>query len=202
MYAFDNNMMTNAGWNIDGDFTQNSFNFCIPLNRLLGFAEDYNRVICNAKHDLILLRSSKDNGVCYSIDYKEDFLFTITNIVWKVKHIQLSDYKKLSFVKTIKDGKSLPIVFRSWDCCFNPTFPGGTKHSWNVKLSANRERLRFEKDTKFVHCNLTNIKIHLNLDTYPYDDLNLKFNQNRYAILYDMYAKFQQSFYKKEPQPL
>ncbi|XP_075150941.1 uncharacterized protein LOC142242430 [Haematobia irritans] len=205
--SFDNNMMTNAGWNIDDDFTQNSFNFCIPLNRLLGFAEDYNKVICNAKHDLILLRSSNDNSVCYSIDDKEDIRLTITNIVWKVQHIQLSDYKKLSFLKTIKDGKSLPIAFRSWDCYFNPTFPGGTKHSWNVKLSANRERPRFiaftfEKDNKFVHCNLTNIKVHLNSDTYPYDDLNLKFNQNRYAILYDMYAKFQQSFYMKEPQPL
>ncbi|XP_075151173.1 uncharacterized protein LOC142225283 [Haematobia irritans] len=187
--SFDNNMMTNAGWNIDG------------------FAEDYNKVICNAKHDLILLRSSNDNSVCYSTDDKEDIRLTITNIVWKVQHIQLSDYKKLSFLKTIKDGKSLPIAFRSWDCYFNPTFTGGTKHSWNVKLSANRERPRFiafafEKYNKFVHCNLTNIKVHLNSDTYPYDDLNLKFNQNRYAILYDMYAKFQQSFYMKEPQPL
>ncbi|XP_075163004.1 uncharacterized protein LOC142235626 [Haematobia irritans] len=186
--SFDNNMMTNAGWNIDGDFTQNSFNFCIPLNRLLGFAEDYNKVICNAKHDLILLRSSNDNSVCYSIDDKEDIRLTITNIVWKVQHIQLSDYKKLSFLKTIKDGKSLSIAFRSWDCYINPTFTGGTKHSWNVKLSANRERPRFiaftfEKYNKFVHCNL----------------IYLKFNQNRYAILYDMYAKFQQSFYMKEP---
>ncbi|KAI8124254.1 uncharacterized protein LOC124421264 [Lucilia cuprina] len=205
--SFESNMMSNAGWSTDGDFSSSSFNYCVPLNRLLGFAEDFNKVICNSKHDLILLRSSKDVNACYSTDAKEEISLSITNIVWKVQHIHLSDYKKIQFMKTIKDGKSLPIAFRSWDCYYNPTFPGGMKHSWNVKLSTNRERPRFvvfifEKDNKFVHSDLSNIKVHLNSDTYPYDDLNLKFDDNRYAILYDMYAKFQQNYYMKEPQPL
>lgn len=205
--AFESNMMSNAGWSIDGDLNRSTFNFCVPLNRLLGFAEDFNKVLCNSKHDLILLRSSNDTNACYSTDAKEEIHLTITNIIWKVQHIHLSDYKKIQFMKTIKDGKSLPIAFRSWDCYFNPTFPGGTKHSWNVKLSTNRERPRyvifiFEKENKFEHSDLTNVKVHLNSDTYPYDDLNLKFGENRYAILYDMYAKFQQNFYMKDPQPL
>ncbi|XP_065371808.1 uncharacterized protein LOC135963759 [Calliphora vicina] len=205
--SFESNMMSNAGWSTEGDISRSSFNFCVPLNRLLGFAEDFNKVICNSKHDLILLRSSKDTNACYSTDANEEISVSITSIVWKVQHIHLSDYKKIQFMKTIKDGKSLPIAFRSWDCYYNPTFPGGMKHSWNVKLSTNRERPRFViflfvKDNKFVHSDLSNIKVHLNSDTYPYDDLNLKFDENRYAILYEMYAKFQQNYYMKEPQPL
>lgn len=110
-------------------------------------------------------------------------------------------------MKTIKSGTSLPITFRSWDCHFNPTFKGATKCNWNVKLSANRERPRFvlfalEKDGKFVHSNLANIKVYLNSDTYPYDDLNLKFEENRYAVLYEMYTKFQQSYFLRESQPI
>lgn len=203
----ESNMMSNAGWSINDDIATTSFNFCVPLKCLLGFAEDFNKVICNSKHDLVILRSSSDTNACYSTDVKKNLRLSITNITWKVQHIHLSDYKKIQFMKTIKDGKSLSIAFRSWDCYFNPTFPGGTKHSWNVKLSVNRERPRyvafvFEKDNKFVHSDLTNIKVHLNSDTYPYDDLNLKFGENRYAVLYDMYAKFQQNFYMKEPQPL
>lgn len=203
----ESNMMSNAGWGTDGDISSSTFNFCVPLNRLLGFAEDFRKILCNSKHDLILLRSANDINACYSTEKEEDIRLTITNIVWKVQHINLSDYRKINFLKTIKEGKSLPIAFRSWDSYFNPTFAGGMKHSWNVKLSANRERPRyvafvFVNDNKIVHCDLTNIKVHLNSDTYPYDDLNLKFGENRYAILYDMYAKFQQNFYMKEPQPL
>ncbi|XP_061396090.1 uncharacterized protein LOC133331729 [Musca vetustissima] len=202
----ESKFMSNAGWNVD-DVSTNTFNFCLPLNRLLGFAEDFKKVICNSKHDLILLRSSNDASVCYSTDSKEDIRLTITNIVWRVQHINLSDYRKISFLKTIKDGRSLPIAFRSWDCYFNPTFVGGRQHSWNVKLSANHERPRyvafvFEKDNKLLHCDLQNIKVHLNSETYPYDDLNLKFGENRYAVLYDMYAKFQETYYMREPQPL
>lgn len=203
----ESNMMSNAGWSVNDDISRTSFNFCVPLKNLLGFAEDFNKVICNCKHDLILLRSSTDLNACYSTESKEKIRLSITNITWKVQHVHLSDYKKIQFMRTINDGKSLPIAFRSWDCYFNPTFSGGMKHNWNVKLSANRERPRFvvfilEKDNKFIHSNLTNIKAHLNSDTYPYDDLNLKFVENRYAVLYDMYAKFQQNYYMKEPQPL
>lgn len=43
------------------------FNFCVPLKILLGFAEDFDKIIANAKHDLILLRSKDDKQVLESI---------------------------------------------------------------------------------------------------------------------------------------
>ncbi|XP_058985528.1 uncharacterized protein LOC131805849 [Musca domestica] len=203
----ESKVMSKAGWKADNDLSVGYFNFCVPLNRVLGFAEDFDKVICNSKHDLILLRSANDKNVCYSTMDTEEIKLTITNVVWKVQHIQLSDYRKISFLKTIKDGKALPLAFRSWDCYFNPTFAGGRQHSWSVKLSVNHERPRyvaliFEKDNKLEHCELKNIKVHLNSETYPYDDLNVKFEENGYAVLYDMYTKFQQSYYMREPQPL
>lgn len=204
---FESNMMRNAGWCISGELTTSKFNFCVPLKLLLGFAEDFHKIILNSKHELILLRSSSDENVYYSTDANEVLSLSITNITWRIPHVQLSDSKKLQIMKVIKGGSSLPIAFRSWDCYFNPTFAGGTNHNWNVKLSLNRERPRFlilvlENDNKYIHSDLKNIKVHLNSDSYPYDDLNLKFDENRYAILYDMYAKFQQNYYMKEPQPL
>ncbi|XP_075167675.1 uncharacterized protein LOC142239795 [Haematobia irritans] len=204
---FDGNMLLNAGWNTKGDLQMDAFNFYVPLKLLLGFAEDFNKVILNCKHDLILLRSSNDSNVCYSTKADENVKLTIQNITWTIPHVHISDSSKLKVLKTIKDGTNLPLAFRSWDCHFNPTFPNATKGSWNVKLSVNRERprfviLAFENNNKFIHCHLVNLKVHLNSDTYAYDDLNLKFDDNRYAVLYDMYTKFQQSFYLKEPQPL
>ncbi|XP_011686383.1 PREDICTED: uncharacterized protein LOC105449085 [Wasmannia auropunctata] len=49
-------ILRNAGWD---PLTSNEgfFNFCVPLYALLGFCEDYKRVVINARHELILIRS-------------------------------------------------------------------------------------------------------------------------------------------------
>ena len=46
----DSNAMQNAAWNID--VINGYFNFYVPLKMLLGFAEDYNKIILNGKHEL------------------------------------------------------------------------------------------------------------------------------------------------------
>ena len=50
--------------------------------------------------------------------------------------------------------------------------------------------------TYFVHCKLTNVKLYLNSEFYPYDDLNLDFNKYKTAVLYDMYVRFRISYYQ------
>jgi len=45
------------------------------------------------------------------------------------------------------------------------------------------------------------LKVHLNLESYPYDNLNVDFSKNQYAHLYEMYTRFQSSYYNRESQP-
>jgi len=40
----------------------------------------------------------------------------------------------------------------------------------------------------FDNCNLNNVKLYLNSEFYAYDDLNVDFGKNRYAILFDMHV--------------
>ncbi|XP_075167575.1 uncharacterized protein LOC142239675 [Haematobia irritans] len=127
----DSNMMLNAGWSKHNDMENGSFNFYVPLKLLLGFAEDFNKIVLNCKHDLILLRSSNDHNACFSTKPEEMVKLTIQNITWRIPHVQASDITKLKIIKTIKDGTTLPLAFRSWDCHFNPTFPNATKCNWN-----------------------------------------------------------------------
>jgi len=47
----------------------------------------------------------------------------------------------------------------------------------------------------FDNCNLTNAKLYLNSEFYSYDDLNVDFSKNRYAILFDMYERFRKAYY-------
>jgi len=55
-------IMRNAGWDITSTIPERYFNFCVPLNTLLGFCEDYKRVSVNARHELILIRARSDNN--------------------------------------------------------------------------------------------------------------------------------------------
>lgn len=113
----------------------------------------------------------------------------------------MADFAKLHIYKIIKSEQPLNLIFRSWDCHFNPALTHSTNNIWNVKLTSNTERPRFilivlydEKNKKSKHCNLSDLKVYLNSETYPYNDLNLSFENDRYAILYEMYCKFQQSY--------
>jgi len=53
-----------------------------------------------------------------------------------------------------------------------------------------------KKKLYFVEpCNLINVKLYLNFEFYPYNDLNVDFGKNRYAILFDMYAHFRKAYH-------
>ena len=143
----ESNMLLNAGWSNAEEISTKSgqFNFCLPLKMLLGFAEDYNKVVFNAKHELILLRSKSDKSVAYSSkdEEKDKLKLQINTITWKVPHIQLADFAKLQLFKSIKSGQPITMAFRTWDCHLNPTLAQGTNHLWNVKLASQNERPRF-----------------------------------------------------------
>lgn len=51
-------------WNYKGNFMNEEwyFSVCLPLKTLLGFPEHYNKILVNAKHELVLLRSKNDNN--------------------------------------------------------------------------------------------------------------------------------------------
>lgn len=192
------------------------FNVCIPLKMFLGFAEDYKKIILNMGLELVLLRSSTDlNAVIVSQAVGEPDIIPkieLQKIVWKMPHLQVSDVEKLQLMNVINDGINLEIPFRSWELHEYPVLPTTNIHTWNIKASNQLEKPRYvifglqtgrknnmkKNMSHFDHCNLSNIKLYLNSNVYPYDNLNLNFKKNQWAILYEMYARFQQSYYQKE----
>ena len=59
---------------------------------------------------------------------------------------------------------------------------------------------RSHPSTSFDHCCMVNLMVFLDSQYYPYRNMNLDITQNQYAILYDMYANFQQSYYGKDKE--
>jgi len=199
------------------------FDVNIPLSFILRFAEDYHKVVVNAKHELILTRSSNDLNAVYQTtklvdaeEIYEDFKINITRIEWLMPYVTPSNTQKIHLLDVLKKEKSISMSFRSWELYEYPMLPMNTNHVWTVKTANQLEKPRFvilafqtdRKNTKsanasqFDHCNIKNVKLYLNSQCYPYNNLNLDISKYQYATLYDMYANFQKSYYGKESEPL
>ena len=133
---------------------------------------------------------------------------TLLKIQWKMPHVVLNDINKLSLLRTLEGGRYLSMCFRSWDLYEFSLFQSTTKHSWAVKtsqlekpryvifvLQTGKRNVPSQNGSQFDVCNLTNVKLFLNSDFYSYNDMNLDFEHKKVAILYDMYVKFQKTYY-------
>lgn len=203
-----NGILENAGWNIKSNILDEHgyFNVFLPLNLILGFAEDYQKILMNSKQELVLIRARNDVNAYISND---ELKFTLTKVEWYIPHIITDDQEKLKLLHILNSKKNLQMAFRSWDIYEFPLLPVTKKHIWAVKASTQLEKPRFiiigfqtnrknkkDKDaSEFDHCNLSDIKLFLNSVFYPYQNLNLDLDKNKYAVLYDMYLGFQKSYY-------
>lgn len=234
----DIKMLTNAGWttkkggllSIKEDSSTKGryyFNVCIPLKTLLGFAEDYNKIILNVKQELILIRSRTDLNAVFgektttgtgatATSVEPTASISLKKIQWRVPYIFPSDEEKLSLLRVIEKNQSIYINFRAWELYEYPLLPQSNRQTWNVKTTTQLEKpryviLAFQTErlnnikanvSQFDICDISNVKLYLNSECYPYDDMNLDPSKNQLAILYEMYVKFQENYYFKKGEPL
>lgn len=191
---------------------QGHFNACIPLKNILGFAEDYRNIMMNAKHELFLLRSNSDLNVFTGANNLSSII--IDKIQWRVPHVSVADAEKLKLMQIIDKKQDVQLNFRTWELYEYPVLPTTDKHIWSVKASSQLNTPRFivvafqtnkhnsitADKSRFDHCQLSNLKLFLNSECYPYDNLNTNFEQNQYAVLYEMYCRFQEAFYHDRPE--
>lgn len=223
----DLNALENMAWDSAMDsednknfMTNNIFSGCIPLKHVFGFCEDYKKILLNCNQQLILNRASTDldaihvvgEGATAAVDKNKKITIELTKVTWKMPIIKVSDKEKLKLLKVLDSCKTLSCAFRTWDLCEYPVLPRNTSHSWTVKSSSLLEKPRFvlfglqtsrknniETDAgRFDHCQLKNLKVHLNSEVYPYEDFRADFKNNTTSILYKAYTDFQKSYYERE----
>lgn len=200
--------------------TNGYFDFCVPLRLLLGFAEDYKRAIINVKQELVLLRSSSDADLIEApagtTTATLDWRFRLDKIIWRVPILKLATEQHIRLLETLKSDRDIVIPFRSWEMQEFPIVPSSQRQTWAIKTSSNLEKPRYvifafqtgkrssltSNAGLFDHCNLKNIKLYLNSQFFPYDNLNLEFSKDRFSALYEMYTDFQSSFYGRRNAPI
>lgn len=217
-------MLSNSGWSLGKtsellNVADGSFNVALPLNTLMGFFEDYNKILLNCKQELIIVRTQNDkNAVITTVDNAlyESTKIEITKLKWKVPHVEVNDETKLRLLSALRADRPILLGFRSWFVAEKPMPTSTNKDEWTLQAMTSLERprhiiLAFQTGKKnevgsdinsFDHCNIRNVRAYVNGKCFPYVNYNLNMNTKQCAMLYSAYAAFQKSYYGMEAKPL
>lgn len=183
-----------------------TYQLIIPLKFVFGFCDDYNKILLNSKHELVLMRSHVDTNVY--ISNRRTIKFDVTKIHWKIPHVTLSNHAKSNMLKVVDRKETLPLAFRSWDLYDLPNVQQTTRNIWSVKTTTQMTRPRYVmvafqtnrnapegNPTNFDHCNITNLRLYLNNERYPYDDLNLGYSHGNFCETINALDQIQMGYY-------
>lgn len=144
-----------------------------------------------------------------------DAKVNLTKIQWRIPHVQVNDNIRLNLLTKYKQNIPINIGFRKWNLNYYPNIPGSKTGKWTIKTSNQLEKPRYiifgfqtdrennlKKDpSKFDNVDLRNLKVYLNSESYPHEDLHVDFANKKYMSLYLMYCDFQRSYYGKSSEP-
>lgn len=192
--------------------TEKSYDVVIPLSVWFGFCDDYRKIILNCKHELILNRSrgsldcTTGGGTAVTSAVVS---IAVKKIEWKMPHVTLSDRVKLNMLSYLSRNRKITIQHRSMDIMEYPALPETTNQIWSVKtvshmnrprfvvvgLQTNRKNVKKSSATKFDACHISEVRLHLNSQIFPYNMNELNIGGGIFAELYNTYNSIQASYY-------
>ncbi|KAK7583980.1 hypothetical protein V9T40_002020 [Parthenolecanium corni] len=177
----------------------------IPLHIFFSYAEDYRKLLINARQEIKFRRDINDKNVFKVINENEnrEAVLTIESIDWKLPYVELADILKNYYLKTLKNDTSITIPFRKWELFENLSLPQYKSCTWNLKMVNNTDRILWfalafhtnkrynykESMKNFQVINVKNVKIFLNSKYYPYDSQNAE--SWHYDAFYQEICQFQ-----------
>ncbi|XP_044757181.1 uncharacterized protein LOC123317795 [Coccinella septempunctata] len=203
--------------NADGNFV-----FRIPLRHVLNFFDDYRLAICG-KQTIRLMRSQNDNNAMKITPGPEETVnatkgkFTIDSIELKVKHIYPNDVLKIELLESMKSNRAILFPFRKWEIHELPTLTANSlTEIWNIKTTSiidyprfiiccfqtNKKNKSTENSTLFDNLDISNVRLLLNGEFIPQENLRLNFNKNDYAEAYYNYTEFSTSYNNLKINPI
>ena len=184
-----------------------TFSFCIPLNHIFGFADDYNKVLYGFKHTLTLVRKA-DNDAIIKASGVTAGKVNLTKLSLFMPHVTPSVAASNTLYKVIESKVDVPLSFRSRQCDTS-VVPISNTFSWRLSARTANERPRYvivgfqtakdgdqEKNPSvFNHCNLKSMYVTLNSERYPAVDYDLDFNNNKFSRAFRDAAKLDNRLY-------
>lgn len=191
---------------------ETTYDVMLPLSIWFGFCDDFQKIILNSRHELILKREQNSlncvHGGSKTLN-STDVKIAVSKLEWKMPHITLADKVKLNVYNFLSKNKKYHIQHRSWDMYEYPELPQTMTHLWSVKTVSHLHRPRYvlvglqtdrrgnktEDASKFKGAKVKSIRLYLNSQVYPYHMHEIDVEGGRFSELYNAYANIQSSYY-------
>jgi len=184
-----------------------TFSFCVPLEHLFGFCQDYHKVIYGCKHRLNLARQA-DSDVIYRDDGVGAGKVMLSKISWFMPNVVPTLAYKNMLTSVIEKTVSLGVAYRAMQC-EQRAMPRSTSDTWEVTTKTGTERPRWlivgfqtgkaadqtQNPAIFDNVGLTNIYATVNEKRYPDADMTSDFITYQTGRLYRAMAKFKAEFF-------
>lgn len=184
-----------------------SFAFSVPLSHLLGFFEDYTKIIYGVKMTLTLMRTADSNAIFRHTGTAAGKI-VLDRVTWRLPHVVPSDSQKQRLYGLVDAGVSVPLAFRHW-YCDQLVLATSTSNVWRLITTSAIEKPRYvvigfqtarDADQKknpavFDNCGVTDVHVTLNSERYPFLDLNADFGSGNVSNLYHDLVNFRKQYY-------
>lgn len=202
---FKNNVVTAHA----EDPNAGDFRISMKLSDILGFADDYKKVVYGFVHTLTLIRNMNDkNALFKAVALEAPGTVQFTKIAWVVPIVEPSEVARYEMLKLIKEQLVLTINYRMRQC-LTTTVPPINAFTWRIGLRMAPQKPRYliisfqtkrvdDEDknlSAFDNCDLTNAYALLNNVRYPALDYNASFKKNHYENLYRDFYQFTEKYY-------
>ena len=197
-----------------------NFQVGIPLSKIFGFAEDYQKVIYGLNHSIVLTKGTDSNNALYTKpgtalnapSTKGDVQLSL--IRWVIPRVDPSDVAKYTLLQQIDNRIILDCGFRMREYQSTNVDATSTNWTWRIGVRSSPEKPRFimiafqsnlrddqdKNNSVFSHCKVSNISIMLNNDRYPLNDFTADFVNGRYSNLYWEFMNFRKAYYGIDPR--
>ena len=196
-----------------------NFQVGIPLSKIFGFAEDYQKVIYGLNHSIVLTKGTDSNNALYTKPGTESHASTkgdvkLSLIRWVIPRVDPSDVTKYTLMQQIENRIVLDCGFRMREYQCTNVDASQTNWAWRIGVRASPEKPRFimiafqtnlrddqdKNNSVFSHCKIQNISIMLNNDRYPLNDFTADFTTGKYTNLYWEFMNFRKAYYGIDPR--
>lgn len=199
---------SNAGWNLNNEKhlminDKGQFKVAIPLELLLGFFNSFRNVLFNVSQSLeiqidqhgvtnMVVLDPSLNGYTVQLDTK--------SITWRMPVVKFADKYDNVITDAISTDRPLSLCFDHWKTVKINNVSGKedkkTIATDNIPFYAfvvfqvKRDNNLFADKSKFDHCNAYDVRIVINGDEYPRQQMRLNLNDKDYGMLYTSFKNY------------
>ena len=188
-----------------------TFSFKIPLKHVLGFCEDYKKILYGMQQRLTLTRTN-DNDAIFRVNGVGECVVELEKIRWFMPHVIPSDAYRLQLDKIIEKKEKMPVGYRMLQCDSTQVPNNQKEFTWRLGIKSSPDIPRFiivgfqtnknnDQETNpatFNNLLVRNIYVTLNAKRYPDTDYDTNFTTNQYSRIYGDATLFRKKFYNMD----